>query len=403
MDSPNSFQPPRRWLRRGKYLLPLDMPLAKGPRIKPPRVQVKVADLATDYPECVSLHAAGKAEARAEYSYQCHIEGQNEFRVLPAKLDAAPFVAELQNGISFGRHCCVIGPEGKAVFETGFNLSGVLSHRVPVSRFRPHYWRKRWEGDITSRPWLPRKQRIEGRVAVLNTRFSHNFYHWLIDILPRLIPLKRLGERPDYFLIDCLTPFQKTVLATLGIESSRLIQPHCRLLLEAEQLLVPSLPTPSCLREFGNLLLAALHSDGPVAWPKRLFISRRKCKTRKLANENELEQLLYSHGFETHCLEDYSLAKQARLLHEAEMIVATHGAGLANLLFARPGTQVIEICPTGRFNATIYPEKSRIFGLEHQIVFSQRARHRQILRVALADVATALGVAKRRIQRALAA
>ena len=240
-------------------------------------------------------------------------------------------------------------------------------------------------------------------VAVLNTRFSHNFYHWLIDILPRLVPLRRVGVQPDFYLIDCLTPFQKTVLATFGIDSSRLIQPHCRLLLEAEQLLVPSLPTPDCLREFGSLLLAALRLRRTGDYgPSGIFISRRKSKTRKLANENELEQLLHSHGFETHCLEDYSLAKQARLLHEAEMIVATHGAGLANLLFARPGTQVIEICPTGRFNATIYPEKSRIFGLEHQIVFTQRARHRQILQV-LADVASALEIAKRRIQRALAA
>jgi capsular polysaccharide biosynthesis protein len=403
MALPNSYCPPRRWLRMGKYLLPLGMPGDAGPRIKPPRVQVRVADLATDYPECVTLHAAGKAEARAEYSYQCHSEGQSEIRTLPVKFDAAPFVAELENGISFGRHCCVIGPDGKAMQETGFNLAGVLSHRVPVSKFRPHYWRKRWEGDITSRPWLPRTQRIEGSVAVLNTRFSHNFYHWLIDILPRVVPLRRVGIEPDFYLIDCLTNFQKTVLATFGIDSTRLIQPHCRLLLEAEQLLVPSLPTPDCLREFGKLLLSVLGVNGPVTTARRIFISRRKSKTRKLANETELEQLLHWHGFETHCLEDYSLAKQARLLREAEIIVATHGAGLANLLFARPGTQVIEICPTGRFNATIYPEKSRIFGLEHQIVFTQRARHRQILRVSLEDVAAALEIAKRKIPRALAA
>ena len=346
---------------------------ARQPRaaLKPPKVQVCVADLATDYPEFVKLHSAGKSDVRAEYSYPCSINGQSEIRTLPAKFDAAPFVAEIENGISFGRHCCVIGPDGKAIQETGFNLAGVLSHRVPVSKLRPHYWRKRWEGDITSRPWLPRKQRIEGSVAVLNTRFSHNFYHWLIDILPRVVPLRRVGIEPDFYLIDCLTSFQKTVLATLGIDSSKLIQPHCRLLLEAERLFVPSLPTPDCLREFGKLLLAKLGVAGPVTTARRIFISRRKSKTRKLANETELEQLLHWHGFETHCLEDYSLAKQALLLREAEIIVATHGAGLANLLFARPGTQVIEVCPTGRFNATIYPEKSRIFGLEHQIVFTQ--------------------------------
>ncbi len=98
----------------GKYLMPMGMPGSRGPRVKPPKVQVRVADLATDYPEFVKLHSAGKAEVRAEYSYPCRIDGQSEIRTLPAKFDAAPFVAEIENGISFGRHCCVIGPDGKA-------------------------------------------------------------------------------------------------------------------------------------------------------------------------------------------------------------------------------------------------------------------------------------------------
>jgi capsular polysaccharide biosynthesis protein len=78
------------------------------------------------------------------------------------------------------------------------------------------------------------------------------------------------------------------------------------------------------------------------------------------------------------------------LIRESEVIVATHGAGLANLLFARPGTHVIEIMPDGRYNATCYPKKSRIFDLHHQLLFAQRARHKQILSVSLDDVEAAL-------------
>jgi hypothetical protein len=94
-------------------------------------------------------------------------------------------------------------------------------------------------------------------------------------------------------------------------------------------------------------------------------------------------------------MEQYPLGVQARLVRESEIIVATHGAGLANLLFARPGTHVIEIVPAGRYNATLYPEKSRIFGLDHQLVFAERARFKQILRVSLDDMATALARAER--------
>ena len=204
------------------------------------------------------------------------------------------------------------------------------------------------------------------------------------------MPLRQAGVDVDYYLVDCLSPFQQNVFAALGIERSQLIQPHCRLLLEAQQLLVPSLPTPGCLRGFRSMLTEALDVGGPMQATRRTFISRRKTGTRTLANEPELEALLHAHGFETHWMESYSLSEQARLIRESEIIVATHGAGLANLLFARPKTHVIEIVPAGRYNATCYPEKSRVFGLHHQLVFAERARHKQVLRASLDDVVAAL-------------
>ena len=227
-------------------------------------------------------------------------------------------------------------------------------------------------------------------MAVLNARYSHNYFHWLIEILPRLVPMRRAGIVADYYLVDCLSPFQQTALAALGIERHQLIQPHYKLLLAADELVVPSFPSPDCLREFGRWMLAGLGADGPVTSTRRIFISRRKTGTRTLANEPQLEQLLRAHGFETHSLEDYPLAKQARLIHEAEIVVATHGAGLANLVFARPGTRVIEIVPAGRFNVACYPKRTRFFGLRHRLVFAECPSRHQVLRVALDDVAAAL-------------
>jgi hypothetical protein len=399
MIPPVPFRAPKGWRRFGKYLFPLGLDL--GWRFtKSPDLQVRVAELAAEHPDSVRLHPAGKAEVLPQFAYECHEAGKRETEVLPGKFVAPAFVAEIQNGMSYGRHCCAIGPAGKAVRETGFHLDGnVLTSRAPINSFRLQYWRKRWEGDVTSRPWLPPKQRIDGRVAVLNTQFSHNFYHWMIDILPRLMPLRRLGLEADYYLVDCLSPFQQNVLAALGIDAQRLIQPHCRLLLEAEQLLVPSLPTPACLRDFGRALSAGLGIDRPVRFTRRIFISRRKTGTRTLRNEAELEKMLHAKRFETHFMEQYPLAKQARLIRESEIIVATHGAGLANLAFARPGTQVIEIVPARRYNATCYPNKSRIFGLHHQLIFAERIRRNQILRVSLGDVEAALSQAGQRSVR----
>jgi hypothetical protein len=401
MTNPGGYHSPRKWWRFNKYLLPVGYTTGRWRRTKAPRRQVKIAQLAAEHPREVSLQTWGKAEVLAEFEYECHSAGNRELRVLAKKFVPPAFVAHLNDGQSFGRHCCVIGPARKAVRETGFNLdSTVLIERQPISRLRLQYWRKRWEGDVTSRPWLPPKQHVSGRVAVLNTRFSHNFYHWMIDILPRLAPLRRLGAEADYYLIDCLSPFQQSVLAALGIASQQLIQPHCRLLLEADELIVPSLPTPACIRELGQMLADGLGVVGRES--RRIYISRRRTGTRTIQNEDELERLLESHGFETHYMETYSLAKQGQLIADAEIVVAPHGAGLANLLFARPRTHVIEIVPSGRYNATCYPEKSRIFGLQHQLIFSER-NQRHGMNVVLRDIEAALTRTERAVYRAAAA
>jgi hypothetical protein len=64
------------------------------------------------------------------------------------------------------------------------------------------------------------------------------------------------------------------------------------------------------------------------------------------------------------------------------------------LVFAQPGTRVIEIIPTGRYNATLYPEKSRVFGLHHQAILAQHLKHKKQLLVELDDITAALSRAE---------
>lgn len=395
MGSKTSYRPPRGWLRVGKYLLPIGF---QSPGLLPtpaPRVQVPMAQLAVEHPQSVECQTIGQAETVSEFAFSCHADGQRESRTLPAQEFPSAFVGRIANGASYGRQCSVIGPERKAVRETGFYLDGdVQTSKLPISRSSLRYWRKRWASDVTSRPWLPPKQRIEGRVAVLNARYSHNYFHWLVEILPRVVTLQRAGVAADYYLVDCLYGYQQAALAALGIKRHQLIQPHFKLHIEADEIIVPSFPSPQCLRDVGSMLLAGLGSDARGATRRRVYISRRKTGTRTLANEVELERFLHAQGFETHYMEEYPLAEQARRIHEAEIVVGTHGAGLANLIFARPGTRVIEIVPAQRFNYACYPKRTRFFGLQHQLVFADCPTRKQILRVALGDVAAALAEAE---------
>lgn len=76
---------------------------------------------------------------------------------------------------------------------------------------------------------------------------------------------------------------------------------------------------------------------------KRVFISRKSAKHRKLLQEEELFPLLRKLGFSFYELETLTFEDQIRLFRSAEMVVGPHGAGLSWLIFCSPGTLVIEI------------------------------------------------------------
>jgi capsular polysaccharide biosynthesis protein len=76
---------------------------------------------------------------------------------------------------------------------------------------------------------------------------------------------------------------------------------------------------------------------------ERLHLSRSRAQRRRVTNEAELRAALERQGFTTVHLEDLTWAEQINAFRHAKVIVAPHGAGLANLAFCAPGTRVVEL------------------------------------------------------------
>jgi hypothetical protein len=74
-----------------------------------------------------------------------------------------------------------------------------------------------------------------------------------------------------------------------------------------------------------------------------VYISRKG--RRQLTNENELRGILEELGF--NFIEDKprSITEQMTIFNNAEIIIGPHGAAFANLLWCKPGTQLIELFP----------------------------------------------------------
>jgi hypothetical protein len=89
--------------------------------------------------------------------------------------------------------------------------------------------------------------------------------------------------------------------------------------------------------------------------PKRIYISRQKSNSRKTANYQALnDHVLKRHEVVPVELDDLPLADQVNLFSKANLVVAEHGAGLANIAFMRPGTFVIEAMPASIATRGVY-------------------------------------------------
>ena len=176
---------------------------------------------------------------------------------------------------------------------------------------------------------------------------SANYYHWTIDCLGRL------AAADAETLAQCtqiLTPPLETEFQTAGFALTGLPRSHCvrempvDATVRVERLLVPWTVTADlfphpCVRDY--YLRFPRTEPGPS--PRRFYIERRSSPNRRLANEDEVIMALERMGFACVRLEAMLLAEQIALFANADIIVAPHGAGLANLVYARAGCGLIEL------------------------------------------------------------
>jgi capsular polysaccharide biosynthesis protein/tetratricopeptide (TPR) repeat protein len=201
---------------------------------------------------------------------------------------------------------------------------------------------------------LPPPTPIPGTVAVVTGLSGHNYYHWMVDILPRFALLQQSDfdiDRIDrIFLNSTSQSFQRATLTALGIPLEKILesdrQPH----IQADRLLVPSFAGPlgwlelwamNWLRQQFLPLAAPIIAKAKL--PERIYISRDRASHRRVLNEAALIEQLQAYNFTVIQLESLSFAEQVALFAHAKLILAPHGGGLTNLIFCQPGTIVIEL------------------------------------------------------------
>ena len=209
---------------------------------------------------------------------------------------------------------------------------------------------------------------IAGKIAIVTQEGSHNYYHWITEILPKIIMLEELNIEYDWLYLPTLNTFMRETLTLLKIDFSKIIVANKDTYIEADIVIAPSFVSKSCYSTpwVVDSLRKKFLPHVNKTEKKKVFISREKATYRKIINEDELFTILASKGFEKYHLEEMSFLEQVELFHNAEIIVAAHGAGLTNILFSEPGTKVYEIFQEHEDDAFWY--LSQLLNLNHTCI-----------------------------------
>lgn len=190
-------------------------------------------------------------------------------------------------------------------------------------------------------------------VAFAAARMSSGIYHWLVDHLPGFAWIERSGILSDErfrILLNGHRSFEHETLkildydhAALGLTEPVFVE---RLLVARTSFagLVGWRHLDSVIDTLGRRADTIASQNG-VALPERVYITRRDAKRRPLVNEAEVEALAVAHGFAVQEFSAIPLWHQIAIARHADTILAPHGAGLAHMLFSKPGTKILELIP----------------------------------------------------------
>jgi hypothetical protein len=184
------------------------------------------------------------------------------------------------------------------------------------------------------------------RVYSLVNPWSNGYFHWIVDCLARLEGIEyyqeQTGKKPTLLIESNPPKWKIESLRLLGYDPDDCIYWN-RSKIKVKRLVVPSyrrehnVISPAACQWLRQRMLSNLpnveskqHSFSP-----RIYISRPQTTGRQVINEDDVLEALKPFGFVAYILENMSFADQVRLFSQAEIVVAPHGAGLTNMIFAQ--------------------------------------------------------------------
>jgi len=175
---------------------------------------------------------------------------------------------------------------------------------------------------------------------------ENNYWHFMIDFMPRLYCLKKLTYDEIRIVIpdDLDKKFQEFILQICKI-------------LEIKEVIFFKIKTNDLIHSFENLIFTSrpniaftssffhklLSSTIKKKGERNLYVMRGNTINRKVLNETDLIKFLQKYNYDIIDCATLSIEDQIKQFSEAKNIIIPSGAAMTNLLFVPDGINIVEI------------------------------------------------------------
>ena len=210
---------------------------------------------------------------------------------------------------------------------------------------------------------IRKKTNFHNILYVTNSN-SANFFHWFLDVLPKI---EFIIQNKDSILksnLKIIIPNGHnnihTKMSLAAFDLDFYYQKKNEIIVSDKSILLPDIaPTGNYRKNFVLKLNQRLKNHWIakniiIQSKKRIYISRKNAKKRRLKNEHEIIPILKKYEFLILDFDKINFEEQLKYTLDSELLISVHGSGLTHMLWMKQKSKILEIRAKDNINDNCY-------------------------------------------------
>ena len=191
-----------------------------------------------------------------------------------------------------------------------------------------------------------KKFKANDGVIVLGSSPADNYYRNLISFIPRIIFItdKQISLAIHRNTSNKIREFIKSILKVRGIKLKKFVYLDNEFYYFKNSLIPQFFQLGNAVKILSQLSIKNINKN-----KKRIYLTRKNAFSRTIVNETEIFDILKMKNFQIIDTDTLTVNKQIEVFSKAEIVIGPTGSALANIVFCKKGTKVVEIMPKYKF------------------------------------------------------